>query len=125
MSKAANRRELLDQIDDLIKQATVERSHFYVGAVLRRCREALVQGEGWRDIASAPMDGTWVDLWCVPRNGCAPGRSTDAHWTHGAWRTASCMSDSSPGPEIDMDATHFMPLPAPPATQDTPPVEKP
>lgn len=32
---------ILEKIDDLIKQATVERSHFYVGSVLREAKQRI------------------------------------------------------------------------------------
>ena len=32
---------LLTDVDDLMKQATTERSHFYTYGVLKRCRDAL------------------------------------------------------------------------------------
>lgn len=35
--------DILLEIDDLIKQATVERSHFYVGAILRKARAEIVR----------------------------------------------------------------------------------
>lgn len=54
----------------------------------------------WQPIASAPRDGTPVDLW--HRDGF---RITEQWWTDdGCW---SCVMD-------DDDFTHWMPLPAPP-----------
>lgn len=35
--------ELLKEVEDLILQATVERSHYYTGNVLRRCRELILE----------------------------------------------------------------------------------
>jgi hypothetical protein len=43
MDRPLDRDALLAKIDDLIVQATKERSHHYVGAVLRECR-AFVEG---------------------------------------------------------------------------------
>ena len=34
--------DILDQIDDLIKQATTERSHFYVAKTLQECRKEIM-----------------------------------------------------------------------------------
>lgn len=35
--------QLLKDVEDLILQATVERSHYYTGNVLNRCREFILQ----------------------------------------------------------------------------------
>lgn len=83
---------------------------------LRGLYRLLLQGvpARWRPIETAPKDGTWVDLWCVPRNGAPPGRCTNASWEAGAWRDPSIYSDGTPGDEIEMDPSHWMLLPAPP-----------
>lgn len=40
-----SRKKLLEDIDDLIIQATKERSHFYVKSVLERCKERIKDDE--------------------------------------------------------------------------------
>ena len=35
-------KDLIERIDDLHKQATIERSHFYVGSVLKDCKAELL-----------------------------------------------------------------------------------
>lgn len=71
---------------------------------------APAREEGWRDIDTAPKDGTEILLYgrCHPR-GSTSRYACDANvgWrSEGAWRTRV-------GGEV-CDATHWMPLPAPP-----------
>lgn len=68
----------------------------------------------WQPIETAPMDGTFVDLWCLPKNGTSPGRIADARWEEGHWRGLSFSSIYEPGPVIDMIPTHWMPKPGAP-----------
>jgi hypothetical protein len=71
----------------------------------------------WRPIATAPKDGTKVDLWSEVED-----RITDAKWHRGAW----CTSESHVGGYVwSWDAlsyqgriTHWMPLPPPPEAND-------
>lgn len=86
--------------------------------------------EGWQDIATAPKDGTVVDLW-VKGN-----RYTDASWgeyesysyknyPHGktsksqGWRQFSFDDGDYLG--VGNEPTHWMPLPTPPSA---PPVDE-
>jgi len=39
----ADKIKLLKDVEDLILQATVERSHFYTGSVLKKCRELILE----------------------------------------------------------------------------------
>jgi hypothetical protein len=66
----------------------------------------------WRPIATAPKDGTRVDLW---RQG---HRVTDAFWDEGEewWCIDSRYSDGEPCPlAVSPEPTHWQSLPAPPA----------
>jgi hypothetical protein len=77
--------------------------------------------DGWQDIASAPKDGTVVDLWVVfpaieGTEGSA-SRYADSYWDieEGDWR----ISGFTMGQYLAKPyATHFMPLPTPPAKGD-------
>ena len=61
----------------------------------------------WRDIATAPKDGTYVWLWWPYWF----TMGTRGMWNHGRWHSEDVISDlvvQESGP------THWMPLPAPP-----------
>lgn len=77
-----------------------------------RLREA-----GWRDIESAPRDGTEMDLWC-DIEGYRPGRVTNCVWMHGPsgpdWYTRGERGWEPIG-AIGVTPTHWMPLPPAPA----------
>jgi len=70
---------------------------------------ASAPSPSWKTIESAPKDGKlFGDLWCV-----APGRAwrfTNAHWSERKQRWCSYGDVSV---SVD-EATHWMPLPAPP-----------
>ena len=115
--------QLLLKLADLHKQATKERSHFYVGSILMECATALMELEDrltklnakvflsktadWRSIAIAPRDGTEVLL------GWDYGELVlSGHWHsfrgRDEWTT-------SRGPYAGRhDPTHWMPIPEPP-----------
>ena len=62
--------------------------------------------EGWRPIAEAPKDGTFLLLW-IPT-------ATGARWSIGYWnakRGEPCWWEPY---TMRVKPTHFMPLPAPP-----------
>lgn len=75
-------------------------------------KEPAPADDGWRDIASAPRDGTRIMAWWPGAGECGmcgiaewvrPSRGTVPHWTwDGAW---------TPG----IEPTHWRPLPAAPA----------
>lgn len=70
---------------------------------------------GWLPMESAPMDGTWIDVWVSSRdNGAPAGRWTNISWGANAWRTPSYHSDGKFGNQIPGDVTHWLPLPSPP-----------
>lgn len=99
----------------------VERPKFspwreYVAAGTHRIEGPFPKPEqGWQPIESAPRDGTDIDLWA---NG---QRVTDCHWHCGQWLSWHSSSvDEEPTWEAIKNATHWMPLPAPPIPQ--PPV---
>lgn len=73
---------------------------------------------GWREIESAPKDGTMVDLWAAERDRYVNERITgcrystrDACWTHP--RTIYDDETEDDLAEV-FNATHWMPLPLPP-----------
>jgi hypothetical protein len=75
-------------------------------------RTSLEGVREWRPIATAPKDGTRVDLW---RQG---HRVTDAFWDEGEewWCIDSRYSDGEPCPlAVSPEPTHWQSLPAPPA----------
>lgn len=76
----------------------------------------------WRDISTAPKDGTLVDLWCINhlRWDKAGQRVTSVSWgTVSDWM-GNERQDWQHGHGEDFEPTHWMPLPAPPAAMDTP-----
>lgn len=66
------------------------------------------RGDGWRAIASAPKDGTWVLTFEMGQPLAAVTR-----WQSGAWKTP--LNDFVPQ-HVSGDPTHWRPLPAPPNT---------
>ena len=68
----------------------------------------------WQDIATAPRDGTGIDLW-TPMN----GRVADVQWLNNdrrkGWHRWGTDDFESPGWEPVGNATHWMPKPADPA----------
>lgn len=78
----------------------------YIEYLESRVAELEVARE-WRDIATAPKDGTMIDVH-MP----GVGRVTDVFW---AWTLWHRDGDDLP----DLKPTHWMPLPQPP-TEDAP-----
>ena len=71
----------------------------------------------WMPVKTAPKDGRKVDLWVRFESGWR--RVADAHWNDelGNWQLGEYnASNYLKHPEI----THWMPLPEPPALEDTP-----
>lgn len=81
----------------------------------------------WRaDFENAPRDGkTKVDLWGT-RNG-KPKRFTDAVWKRPNWGSEEYGREDWQFPSKDVYGefviTHWMPLPAPPSTEEPAPRE--
>jgi hypothetical protein len=86
--------------------------------------------QGWQPIESAPMDGTEIiGVYFRPEDGMFK-ETIYGPWTiafeRGKWRSSwdrsevvSYMSDfGTEYKEPDIDPTHWMPLPAPPAASD-------
>lgn len=78
--------------------------------------------EGWRDIASAPKDGTWV-LLCQDQMVAIAKRVSDVGETLIAskkpyWEKYDHSYWDVYGAEGIYDPTHWMPLPAPPAAPE-------
>ena len=70
-------------------------------AMAERARE-------WLPIETAPKDETTVDLWTDD------GRVTDMGWIGDMWAGPMAVHDGW-GYVTEKEATHWMPLPAPPA----------
>jgi Protein of unknown function (DUF551) len=87
----------LDREDiDLLDAASIERRRTY-----------------WRPIETAPKDGTEVDLWCINQSALSSsGRATDCHYHCGEWLKYGDSAEV--GWFAVHNATHWMPLPAPP-----------
>lgn len=70
----------------------------------------------WRNIETAPRDGTLVDLWC-----CSGGderfgaRYADCKFEHGHWRW---LYHADGWVKVDYVPTHWMPTPPAPTTGD-------
>lgn len=78
----------------------------------RDALEATLGVSGWRPIAEAPRDGTYVLITDRRHPPC----HLIARWNHGKWWGQPTQT----GRAITWDeATDFMPLPPPPATEDS------
>jgi len=87
---------------------------------------AAAKAEGWQPIATAPRDGTTIDVWV---GGEFPRRIADVRWrkpTDSEWWVHAGDTIEKPdstwhdtwGPfGKDSQPTHWMPLPAPPAIE--------
>ncbi len=90
-------------------------------AEIRFVAQALIHaseaGAKWRGIESAPKDGTHIDVWGTTHRNLEDGyeRFANVHWNSksGFW-----YKKYPRGLEADIHATHWMPLPAPPALRD-------
>ena len=75
----------------------------------------------WQTIATAPKDGTEIDVWCVDER-CAPStgrRYTEVRWREGSWTWFDPRYDGDGGyigldNGVNVIVTHWMPPPAPP-----------
>lgn len=97
-----------------------------------RMQERVRAETGWQDIATAPKDGTLIDVW---RGGEFPRRVPDVSWrepTDSEWwvhggdtiRTPAATWHDMFGPfGKDDTPTHWRPLPSPPAIRETPHAE--
>lgn len=69
----------------------------------------------WLPIETAPIDGTWIDLWVIPLNGAPAGRMTNMYWMAGCFRHPPYGSiPGDYGQPLAADVTHWMPLSKPP-----------
>lgn len=76
-------------------------------SLLESQRDEAQRKVAWRPIESAPKDGTYVDLWCIP-----DGRRTDARFINGHWHEwADSGFERMEWCKITLRATHWMPLP--------------
>lgn len=77
----------------------------------------------WQPIETAPRDGTLIDLW-ISAVDCA-FRAVDFKWEvtetqkQGQWVKDGNPLDWHYG-NVGMQATHWMPVPAPPSPQEKP-----
>ena len=98
---------IVDRLKDLHKQATTERSHYYVAAT---CKLAIAEIErrNWRPIETAPKAGVFI----VAR----PPRCDGVRPVALVYRNVSGgMNETEIGFLPVYDATHWMELPPPPA----------
>jgi len=69
---------------------------------------------GWQPIGTAPLDGSYVDLWCSPYNG-QQRRVSDAWWTdRTGWRTGTEIP-------VKMRPTHWRLVPPSPQSEQRAP----
>lgn len=54
---AANLRQILDKLNDLHKQATVERSHYYVGSVAKEAADMIRALNRLRPVQPTKVEG--------------------------------------------------------------------
>lgn len=88
-------------------------------ANLDRIAAQFLPAPAWQPIATAPKDGTEVDLWF--KDGNESYRFADARWIDGKWCTFDHETDSWEGIGELGDlayATHWQPLPAPPQADE-------
>ena len=72
------------------------------------------EAEGWRDIASAPKDGTAI-LLGFPAEGEKPGGVFDGWWARESGGWADGDTDNSDDLRVYRHITHWRPLPEPPS----------
>ncbi len=58
----------------------------------------------WSPIDTAPMDGTWIDLWD------GQGRLPDCWWEAGRWWQWDHVGTGGQAP-LETTPTHWMPIP--------------
>lgn len=125
-----------DAIWNLDSQATLtghwEDPSTYAESALTAIEEAgyVINEQKWRDIASAPKDGTAVLLYGRHVVDAPPGASRQVkagdHWWSIAlfdvWRPPEdggrCWVFAKDGQHTWSDPTHWLPLPSPPETSD-------
>lgn len=85
-------------------------------AVLTAALAGGVEVPAWQSIETAPKDGTRVDLWIAPPGlSTGAGREPDCWWSAGKWwKYDEAFGDDQCRSQI-WNATHWQPLPAPPA----------
>jgi len=97
------------KMGDTLPSSDTERERMYIAL-----RELLGSNSGWLDIATAPKDGRAVLLW--DGASVSVGYWTNSHtkpW-HGLVAGEDANWSDDGGPKPILDATHWMPLPAPP-----------
>ena len=80
-----------------------------------------VRAEGdWQDIATAPRDGSFIDIWFAPQTDTGKDliacRVPNCSWEDGNWYTDR-------NARIWGRVTHWRPLPSPPAIREIPHAE--
>ncbi len=99
-------KEIMIDIDILEAQAMTTqtwRNPFDPDIILEliaRLRKA--EAQGWQDIATAPRDGTEVDVWHK-----YSGRTTDAAYLNGAWRRLLYPTQNSVREIMDPQPSHY------------------
>ena len=72
----------------------------------------------WLDIASAPKDGTVVDIWVNNDHSKTYRRFADVCWSDDYWRPADCLTKAHWEQSfIPGTPTHWMPKPGAPGSE--------
>jgi len=72
----------------------------------------------WREIETAPKDGSEIDLWCKAPIWAKAGRVADCWYSAGKWWRYAEGSQPDCREEVH-NATHWLPLPARPSEDKT------
>ena len=85
-----------------------------------RMQERVRAETDWQDIATAPRDGSFIDIWFAPQTDTGKDliacRVPNCSWEDGNWYTDRNV-------RIWGRVTHWRPLPPPPAIRETPHAE--
>lgn len=116
---------LVDDLEALLAAEPV----FVVGHPIRRAISAIRDLTGWRDIATAPKDGTVIDVWITGAGSrripsCRWRKPERANWgdRYGCDKDLPEQWVTSGGFSLDRrngDATHWLPLPSAPNLKET------
>lgn len=79
--------------------------------------DTRARADGWRPIATAPRDGTDVLLW-VPASKWGPACAVVGNSGRVTWHVSNIDGHDWEGPLDGALPTHWMPLPAPPASEE-------
>ena len=106
-----------------LMDVTRSRTAFEAAAAIRALAPAQAGVGGWQDIASAPKDGRWIMVvcdWGDHANDWLRVVRWDRRRDGFGWATMDPDGMAHGGNIGDNVPTHWMPLPAPPASGDKP-----